>query len=47
LDPDAALRTAIHAAVDAGMYARARTLIDVLARTSEPAEVVDLRDRRR
>ena len=46
-DPDVALREAIKSAVDAGLYERARALLDVLAKTSEPAGVVDLRDRRK
>jgi hypothetical protein len=45
--PDAALKEAIKAAVDAGLYGRARALLDVLEKTSAPAEVVDLRDHRR
>jgi hypothetical protein len=45
--PDAALTSAIKAAVDAGLYDRARALLEVLAKTSEPADVVDLRERRR
>ena len=44
--PDEALRGAIKAAVDGGLYDRARALIDVLSRTSEPAAVVDIRDHR-
>ena len=35
-DPDGALRVAIHAAVDAGLYERARALLDLLAKTSDP-----------
>lgn len=44
-DPDVALKEAIKAAVDAGMYERAKALIEVLARTATRAEVVDLRER--
>ena len=46
-DPDAALRSAIKAALDAGLFERARALLDVLAKTSTPAGVVDLRNRKR
>jgi hypothetical protein len=46
-DPDLALKEAIKSAVDAGLYDRARALLDVLAKTSDAADVVDLRDRRR
>jgi hypothetical protein len=46
-DPDTALKEAIKAAVDAGLYDRARALLDVLAKTSAPPAVVDLRDRRK
>ena len=45
--PDDALKSAICAAVNGGLYDRARALLDVLAKTSEPAAVVDLRDRAR
>jgi hypothetical protein len=44
-DPDVALKEAIKAAIDAGLYDRARALLDVLAKTSEAAGVVDLRER--
>jgi hypothetical protein len=46
-DPDAALKSAIKAALDAGLFDRARALLDVLAKTSAVADVVDLRGRRR
>jgi hypothetical protein len=46
-DPDAALKQAIKAATDAGLYDRARALLDVLARTGAAASVVDLRERTR
>jgi hypothetical protein len=38
--PDAALRAAVKAALDAGLYERARALLDVLAKTSEVGTVV-------
>ena len=44
-DPDDALRDAIHAAVEAGQYERARALLDILATASLPAAVVHLRER--
>lgn len=46
-DPDDALKSAIKAALDAGLFDRARALLDVLSKTSAAAEVVDLRERRR
>jgi len=46
-DPDEALKGAIKAALEAGLYDRAKTLLDVLPKTSAAAAVVDLRDRRR
>lgn len=46
-DPDEALRGAIKTALDAGLYERATALLDVLKKTGAPAEVVDLRERRK
>lgn len=46
-DPDDALKNAIVAAVHGGLFDRARALLDVLANTSAPAAVIDLRERRR
>lgn len=46
-DPDAALKDAIKAALDAGLFDRARALLEVLTKTPRAAEVVDLRERRR
>lgn len=46
-DPDIALKAAIKAAVDAGLYDRARALLDVLAKTGQPADVVLIRERGR
>ena len=43
-DPDAALKEAIHQAIDAGLYERARALLDLLTKT---APVVALHGRRR
>lgn len=46
-DPDIALKAAIKAAVDAGLYDRAAKLLDVLAKTGQPADVVLIRERGR
>lgn len=45
--PDAALRVAIKAAVDAGDLARASALLEVLRATPKPAPVVDIATRRK
>jgi hypothetical protein len=45
-DPDDALRLAIHAAVDAGLYERAATLLEVLRGTPAASSVIDLAKRR-
>jgi hypothetical protein len=44
-DPDAALKMAIKAAVDAGQYERAAKLLEVL-RATPPAKVLELLKRR-